>query len=474
MKHLLILLSVIVVVDIASAQQLTIDDCRRMAIEHNRTLKTATAQSSIANDNLKMYKANFLPKFSLSGNYLYSSGSSSYTMSGGYLPTFVPNPATGALEPNILMAGAGGTPMVGPDGTPVFKQYAYMPDTKFDFKIGSVFQAGIAAQQPIYMGGKIITSVRMAKIGQTMAELNVKKTEAEVIIRVDEAFFTCIKMEELVKSAVKYKEVVAEFYRQMNDAYESGMKNRNDMLKVQVRMNEAELQVRKAQNGLRLAMMNLCYHTGLPMQTDTLRLTDNFESNPEVSNRQTDISSRPEYIMLQQQIELKKRNVALTRSDFLPQIVAMASYNYMNGIQLNKSTLVNTPSFVGAVSVNIPLFHWGEGRRKVSAARHEVEIAHHQFEDLTDQMELELIQATNNYEEAVLEVALTVKSLTQAEENMTESGNRYTAGMETLADYLESQALWQKAQSDLIEARTGERLAYTKYLKAAGISQVNQ
>lgn len=467
MKRLsLLIICLQAVFTVAVAQQLTLDDCRRMAVEYNRNLRNAAIGHSAAEDNLQAYKTNRLPKFSLTGGYLYSGGKSSFTMPGGYLPTFVPNPATGALEPNI---GA-----MNPDGTPLFKEYAYMPDTKFDFKMGSVYTAGLTARQPIYMGGKIQSSIRMAKIATTITGLNTKKTEAEVILHVDEAFFTYIKVEELVKSADTYKEVLTEFHRQMENAHQSGMKSKNDLLKVQVQLNDAELKLRQAQNALRLARMNLCYHIGLPMNTGSIVLRDNFEEADALPQQISDISARPEYTMLQQQVELKKQNVRLVRSDFLPQVTAMASYSYTHGMELNHSNLFSKPSFMGGVSVSIPLFNWGEGRRKVSAARREVEMAANQFEDLSLQMELELMQAINEYNESILEVALTGKSLTQAEENRTESGNRYLAGMETLADYLEAQALWQKAQSDLIEARGKQRVAYTRYKKATGKLAANE
>lgn len=444
----------------AFGQSLTLDDCRRMALEQNRNLRNAVLQHRAAQDNLQAYKTNRLPKFFLTGDYLYSGGKSSFTLPGGYLPTFVPNPVTGALEPNVSA--------INPDGTPLFKEYAYMPDTKFDFNIKSVYSAGLSARQPLYMGGKILASVRMAKIATGIAGLHTRKTEAEVIVHVDDAFFNYIKVEELVRSAVKYKEVLAEFHRQMENAFQAGMKSKNDLLKVQVRLNEAELKLRQAQNGLRLARMNLCYHIGLPMNTENISLQDDFEEADLLCEHSPGISARPEYGMLQQQIELKKQNVALTRSDFLPQVAATVSYNYTHGVELNNSNLFSKPSFIGGISVNIPLFNWGEGRRKVSAAKREVEMAANQFEDTSRQMELELMQAINNYDEAVLEVALTRKSLIQAEENRTESGNRYHAGMETLADYLESQALWQKAQFDLVEARSKQRMSYTRYLKATG------
>ncbi len=457
MKRLILLF--LSISTIAQAQKLTLEECREMAVDNNRTLRIAVEQTLAARDQTKAYKANYLPKFSATGNYLYTNSSMTLTIPGGYLPTFVPNPTTGALDPNILMTA--------PDGTPVFKEYAYMPETNLKLKTGSVYTAGLLAEQPIYLGGKVRSAAKMATIGEKIASLNQKKAESDVIAATDEAFFTCIKAEELLKTAQMYNEVVAEFLRQMENATEIGMKDRNDLLKVQVRMNEARLQLRQAENGVRLARMNLCYWIGLPLTTESIELAD-FDDISLPVDRSLDVTERPEYGMLQEQVALKQQNMRLTRSEFLPQIAAIATYSYMHGLSFNGSRLFDDASFAGGVTMSIPLFHWGEGRRKVSAAKREINIAQTQLEDLTQKMELELTQSLNNYDEALLEVALMEESVAQAEENMTVSRNQYEVGTETLGDYLEAQTLWQKTRCDWIDARAKARLAYTNYLKATG------
>jgi outer membrane protein TolC len=443
-----------------NAQKLTLERCREMALQKSMNMANAVQMSLIAKDNLKAYKTNYLPKFSASGNYLYSNSGTLFTIPGGYLPTYVPNMQTGALDPNILI--------IKPDGTPVFKEYAYMPDVNFDIKTGSVYTAGATVEQAIYMGGKVRSAVKMAEIGEKIALLNEEKTGKEVINKAEDAFFTYIKVNELLKSAIKYREVLAEFYRQMENAFKSGMKSKNDLMKVQVKLNEAEIQVHQAENGVRLARMNLCYNIGLPINTSRLEVAEDSESFAGVTDRSLDITSRPEYEMLVKQVAFKKLGVDMARSDFMPQLAASASYNYVNGVKINGNTLMDKGSFLGGVKLSVPLFHWGEGYRKISAARREVEVARNRLSDLSEQMQLELMQAINRYDEAVLEVTLTERSVTQAEENMRMSGNQYNAGVETLGDYLEAQALWQKSMSDLTNARACRRLAYSAYLTAAG------
>ncbi len=446
---------------LAQAPALTLEECRAMALEYNYSLKSSTEQIEASRDMLDSYKSQRLPNLALSANYIYSTLSMTEQIEGGYLPTFSPDATTGELTPNIVGYSA--------DGSPIFSSYAYMPDQTYELDVNGVFTGGVSLTQPIYMGGKISSAISLAEIGVQAAQINSQLTRQEVIVATDEAFYTYLKVEEMLKSAAKYNEVVAEFYRQVANLHKNGMCTKNDLLKVQVSLNEAELMVRKAENGLRIARMNLAHTIGLELTTAQITLVDEFEAATQIDTQNLSISSRPEYALLSKQIEAKEVQVKLTKSDYLPSLAAIAQYGYTNGVEFNGLTMLNGTSLTAAVSLNVPIFHWGEGKRKVSASRREVEIAKNQKEELSQKMTLELLQTINNYDEAQLEVAMTERSLEQAAENMRMSGKQYQSGMETLVNYLESQALWQKAMSDLTEARSAQRIAYARYCKAKGI-----
>ena len=119
-------------------------------------------------------------------------------------------------------------------------------------------------------------------------------------------------------------------------------------------------------------------------------------------------------------------------------------------------------------SLKIPIYHWGEGRNKVKAVKAEQEMARLQQEELSQMMQLEVAKTRFNVEDAAARVKMTEKSLSQAEENLQVSRNRYEVGMETITNYMEAQAQWQKAWSDAIDARAELRLSETYYLKATG------
>ncbi len=438
-----ILLGVALCANTLQAKNYTLEECRTMALESNYSLRSGSEKRLAAEDILAAYKSNRLPNFSLSGNYIYSTSSFDATISGGYLPIF-----TNGVY----------------DATSV----AYMPDQNYELEVGSVFNAGVMATQPIYMGSKVSNAIKLARVGVEVSALEQKLTESTVLELTDNAFYKVVEVEELLLTAQKYQAVVEELYRQVERAQAIGMKSRNDVMKVGVKLNEAKLQSQKAENGVRLAKMNLCYTIGLPLTTTDFALATEYEVGAQVDDTNLDIKSRAEYAMLGSQIEAKELEAKISRGDYMPSVTALASYSYTNGVKLNGNTLFNNAGFTGGVSVNVPIFHWGEGRRKTSAKRREITIAQNQMEDLSQQMTLELLQAINAYNESILEVQLSEESVAQAEENMRLSGNQYNAGMETLAEHLEAQALWQRAMSELTASRSKHRIAYTQYLKSKG------
>ena len=337
-----------------------------------------------------------------------------------------------------------------------------------NYKIGMVYMGGIQVEQPLYMGGKIRAAYKMSLLGKEMAQLSETLTASEVIVKTDQAYAQVIKAKEMKKVADKYNAVLVELKKNVESAYKHGLKPQNDVLKVQVKLNESELNIRKAGNALRLATMNLCHYIGKPLTSD-IRTADNFpEVAQDIRLQISDISARPEYAILNQQVAIAKQQVKLNRSELLPQIGVKGSYDYIHGLEINDQDLFNKGSFSVLLNVSVPLFHFGERTNKVRAAKAKLEQTRLEQENMNEQMLLELTQAANNLDEAQLESTIAERSLQQAEENMRVSRSQYDVGLETLSDHLEAQAMWQQAYETHVDARFRLYLNYVAYLKATG------
>lgn len=446
-KTIYLLASLLFSLPLSAQETLSLKECRERALKYNKEIAASARQTESAHYTAQSYKGNFFPNFTASGTGLYSNADGSYGIAGGNLPTFLPD-ATGQPVPT------GG--------------FAYFPGINLDYKIGWVYMGGIQLEQPLYMGGKIRAAYSMSLLGKQMAQMNETLTATEVILKTDQAYALVVKAKEMKEVADSYNAVLAELKKNVESAYKHGLKPQNDVLKVQVKLNESELSIRKAENALRLATMNLCHLIGKPLTSD-IRISGDFpEVEQDLKIQIVDITSRPEYTILDKQVAIAKQQVKLNRSELLPQIGIKGSYDYVHGLELNDKNFLDNASFSVLLNVSIPLFHFGERSNKVRAAKAKLEQTRLQQQNMNEQMLLELTQAANNLDEAKLESELADRSLQQAEENRRVSKSQYEVGLETLSDHLEAQAMWQQAYETKVDAHFQLYLNYVEYLKATG------
>ncbi len=445
-KISIILLSILCPASLFAQETLSLQQCREMALQYNKEMAASVKQTESALYTMRSYKGNFFPNFTASGMGLYSTADGGYSSGGGFLPVF-----------------PDGTGQSLPTGS-----FAYFPGIDLKYKVGTVYMGGVKVEQPLYMGGKIRSAYRMSVLGKEMAEMNEVLTATEVILKTDKAYALVVKAQEMKIVADKYNAVLRELLSTVESAYKHGLKPQNDVLKVQVKLNESELSIRKAENALRLATMNLCHLIGKPLISD-IRISGDYPVVEKGLDVQvSDISARPEYAILNKQVEIAGQQVRLNRSELFPKVGIRGAYDYVHGFELNDQTLMDKGSFSVLLNVSIPLFHFGERSNKVRAAKAKLLQSRLEQENMNEQMMLELTQAANNLDEARLESELSDRSLLQAEENMRISKSQYDVGLETLSDYLEAQALWQQAYETQVDAHFQLYLNYVGYLKAAG------
>ena len=428
------------------AEQISIQQCREMALQHNKSRQSASLATQAAEFTRRATWAQFFPSFSAVGFGLYDTGDGGLNIEGGMLP--VGSMATGSFVP----AGS----------------YAYFPGLNIDYEVGAIYTGAVLLKQPLYMGGKIQAAYRMTKLGVEIRQQQERLTEAEVLQQADEAYAKVVNARELQEVAEKYKALLEELDRNVESAVRLGLKMENDRMKVQVKLSEVELQMRRAQNGVRLATMNLCHVIGLPLHTDLQVETEYPQVNEVEGILSNDVSMPPEFAMLEAKTQLADQQVRLARSEMLPRVALLAKYGYTHGIEFNNRYLLDGWNFAGGVTVSIPLYHFGERTNKVRAAKTQLLQTQTDQADKTEMMMLELAQAANKLDEARLEVELSEKSLAEAETSMMLSGKQYKAGVETLSDYLESQAMWQRASESQVTAHFQLYLASVDYLRAAG------
>jgi outer membrane protein TolC len=462
-SYIFLLIFLIFLMQVTAQEQLTLKQAREMALRKSENLKLAGKQLEKAELQKSAVRTLRLPNFSATATGIYQDNDFEMEL---ILPTQKPNLLTGEMEPNIMANPATGEPVIGSDGNPVFNMYAWLP---LNVSLSGTYLAGVMMEQPVYTGGKINAGNKMADIGIEMAGENRELQQMNTIAEADNAYWIYISVSQKVKLAMQAVDMLAKLVDKARDAHEVGMSGRNDLLKAQVEYNKAMLDLQKAQNGLELSRMNLCRVTGLALNTaimavDTtisVTLQDGIVSENEI------FSQRPEYRLLQKNIDMQEQQIRMAQADFLPTAGIQAGYNHIGGIEFSGTEFSNTSLNVLA-SVKIPLFHWCEGMKKISTAKIDKEMSELELEKNKQLLQLEAEQSRLNLQLARERIQINITALEQAEENLRVARDNYELGMETITELLIAQTQWQQAFSELIDSKTDFKIKETAWLKATG------
>lgn len=309
----------------------------------------------------------------------------------------------------------------------------------------------------------------MGKLGTQMASLGEKLTAEQTVVAVHEAYQLMLKAKEMREVAVQYDSLLVQLTNDVQSALRNGMVSHNEEMKVMVKKSEAELKVKQADNGIRLARMNLCQIIGLPIDADI----DILPSDDVLLSTHIDTEDlttrRTEYQLLELKSQLAEQQVKLERSNLLPQLGLVANAGVIDGMKLMGKKLLDRDNlFNVGVALTIPITHGNQNRNKVKAAKEEVLRLRMEQAGLCEKMLLEQQQLANEVEEARLELIMRQQSLEQCAENLRVSRKSYSVGYETLSDLLEAQLLWQKAYAELIERKYLLNIKAVKWRKTAG------
>lgn len=357
-----------------------------------------------------------------------------------------------------------------------------LPDiemTGMELAMRGTYMAGLTLTQPIYTGGKISAGRQMARLGRQIADQQLRMTRMDVLVDADNAYWSYIAVRRKVRMLESYSTQMDTIYKQTSSAVAAGMAIENDLLRIEAKRTEIEYQLQRARNGADLCRMALCNVIGAPLDTaiEPTDTTFNIESPTAMS---LDIARRPEVGLLEKQIDVNMQRIRDARSEMLPTVGLSAGYSYYGNIKLkgfadmgNGTTVPYTQEFrdgigIAMLAVKIPIFHWGESRKKLHKARYELDNSQLELQRNMRLMSIEAQQAVQNVEDGYRMIHTAESGLRQAEENLRVIRNRYAAAMSPLTDLLDAQSQWQQAQSNLIEAQTQYMIYRTDYLRATG------
>lgn len=495
MKHKLLILALTTLATSAQAQQtLTLDSCRAMALRNNKTLSASRLQLDMARYNKKAAKTKYLPHISALGGYELTSREISLlskdqksalanagTNTTGALHNDIAGALTSLAQQGILTpeqaSNLGG--MFGQVGSKIGEAVNHVGQNIVDaFRTDTrqMYALSVMLTQPIYMGGAIIAANRMAAIGEEMAQNNIEASTQNTLHSIDQAYWTVVSVHHKKQLAESYLAVVKKLDDDVSKMIHEGVATRADGLKVDVKVNEAEMSLTQAENGLALAKMLLCQLCGMDVDSDITLADENADnlvsqSDDTQADRAVAMENRPELKLLQNSADMSRQATRLVRAAYLPQVLLTGGYvatnpNVFNGFERKLSGMWNV-----GVMVRVPLWNWMEGTYKVRASRIATTIVELERDDIREKIDLQVSQSQFKVKEANRRLAMATKNVENAEENLRCANLGFKEGVIPTTDVMAAQTAWVQAQSQKIDAEVDVKMSQVNLKKALGVLQ---
>lgn len=485
----------------ASAQQvLSLDSCRVLALRNNKQLNIARLKQDLAYNTRKAARTKYLPKVDALAGYEHVSKEVSLLkddqkemlsnlgtnagakLAGNATQTITALAQQGVVTPQMAQQLGGlltqMMPTLAEKGNEIGQSLrdAFRTDTR------NIWAGALMLRQPVYLGGAITAANRMADIGEEMAANDLNLRTQLTIHNIDQTYWTVVSLRQKQKLAESYYELVKKLNEDVHKMIDEGVATRADGLKVDVRVNEAEMQCTQVEDGVALAKMLLCQLCGLPSTRDIVLADENRDAVSAVQPldaihteeaRLAVEANRPELRMLQNTIDLSRQATKIIRAAYLPQVALTAGFLVANPNPFNGFEKEFAGAWNVGVIVRVPVWNWFEGRYKVRAAQAATNIATMEKTDAQEKIDLQIEQCKFNMNEANKRLLMAQKNIASAEENLRCANVGFSEGVMQATDVMAAQTAWQMAQSQKIDAEVEVRLAQINLQKALGELSIN-
>lgn len=330
---------------------------------------------------------------------------------------------------------------------------------------GRELKYGVSAtlSQPVYTGGRTAGAIRAAESETRMSEAQRDMLQTELCYRVDVQYWTTVARRERMAVAEEYLGAVKSLERVVRERVDAGLCDRQELLSVEVKHNEARYRLLEAQSDFEVGLMALNALIGKPLDAPT----PVGETLPEIepgAAELADATLHPEIRLARERIDREKAGLQLREAPYKPQLHFGANAGYFAPGYDFRPDL--SPNYTLYAQLSIPIFHGGRRYRERRASEYRVGMANDALHRTETELELQTRTARTALAEAQERVLLAASSLDKARENERRATEKYAEGAISVSEVIDAQFYRQTAQEQLVAAKAAVRMHLAELTKA--------
>ena len=408
--HLLLLLLLLMAFSAGAQEKLVLDlkEAKSHALQYNKTLKNSALAVSQSQEQLREAISAGLPQISANADYSNAMGAKISIRFPGQAPAEIP----------------------------------IKPQSNLNVQVNQLL-----------FSGNYFVGIQLARLGASLSEKNLEKSEQEVIAQVADSYYLVLMSQELLTLLQKNMDNLKQMYEKTAAMETVGIieKTDVDMLSVQISalqnaVNSSQRQLEMAQNMLRL-LLGASAGTGLEL-TETLSGVLTQANNRNLLTQIFQVEQNLDFQLIQYQEKLVEKQLLMQKANFLPTLVSF----YTRTEKLLKPDFDMSPKNMVGLRLSIPIFSGGTNLSKVRQANIDLETTRNTRALMMEQLEIQEKQLRFNLRNAQETYTSQVKNLDVSRRVYNNLKLKFEHGLISGLDLVNADNNYVKAETDYISA----------------------
>ena len=430
MKRLLFIFALFsVMIPMGAQETLMLEDCLRIGIENNLSLKTSRNEVLKGKHTLSENHAKLLPQINA-------------------VASFNDN-----FEPPVSVT----------DGSAYGKLYNVTKTLQYNAA------AGLQLQMPLY-NQTVYTSIEIARTLNQLNELSYEKAKEDLVMQISKMYF-------LAQNTVEQLNLVRDNIARLKELrditvafYDNEMAVEVDVQRVNINLENLQVQYDNAKAMLTQQYNMLKYVMDYPAERDIAVVETNAEEVTTATFNGLN-TNQYELLLLQEKSRLAEQQKKIVGHGYLPTLSLTGSWMYSAYTDKFKNWFHSGPSnhwydsYGLGLSLRVPVFDGFDKRSRIRKAKIDVENARLSYTNALKNMETQYLNAINELQNSERNYRKQRDNCRLAENVCKVTNDRYREGISSMTEVLQDEMRVSEAQNNYLAAHYDYQIANLTLLK---------
>ena len=430
MKRLLFIFALFsVMIPMGAQETLMLEDCLRIGIENNLSLKTSRNEVLKGKHTLSENHAKLLPQINA-------------------VASFNDN-----FEPPVSVT----------DGSAYGKLYNVTKTLQYNAA------AGLQLQMPLY-NQTVYTSIEIARTLNQLNELSYEKAKEDLVMQISKMYF-------LAQNTVEQLNLVRDNIARLKELrditvafYDNEMAVEVDVQRVNINLENLQVQYDNAKAMLTQQYNMLKYVMDYPAERDIAVVETNAEEVTTATFNGLN-TNQYELLLLQEKSRLAEQQKKIVGHGYLPTLSLTGRWMYSAYTDKFKNWFHSGPSnhwydsYGLGLSLRVPVFDGFDKRSRIRKAKIDVENARLSYTNALKNMETQYLNAINELQNSERNYRKQRDNCRLAENVCKVTNDRYREGISSMTEVLQDEMRVSEAQNNYLTAHYNYQIANLTLLK---------